>query len=491
MDSPIAIKGVSAIADALRDVGFTVEALSDVLGIEKEFSSRDVDKVVYERRLLNAPEPLAEVIAFLTLGIPLHTDRLPALFGADGARALIDSGAAIERESQVDATVRLIPHGDLYICSDRPLPSGDGDPTEPLHVTGINAPAGLLASLTVRKPVERALDIGTGNGIQALLAAKHSRRVFATDVNPRALAFASFNAALNGIHNIEFAEGSLFGPVGDERFDLIVCNPPYVISPDSDYAYRDSGEAPGAFCRALIGAIPAHLVDGGYATVLASWPARVHEDWWDVPESWLQPGALAWLLHYRTEDPLTHASLWNRPLAAVSPSAYAESIDRWLAFYREQAIEGISFGALLLHGSPEHSGVIRRDPLKIGEDSAGRQIERAFTAFDDLSRDPAVLDRRFMLAEGTRLEQSFVQTESGWTAERMTLRVTEGIVFEGTLDATMAQVLLGLDGQRSGREAACAVADAVELEDLDQVLELTESMILELYSLGLLLPVTT
>ena len=65
----------------------------------------------------------------------------------------------------------------------------------------------------MRRPGEAALDLGTGCGIQALLAAKHAERVVATDVNPRALGFAAFNAALNGIETIELRDGSGFDPV--------------------------------------------------------------------------------------------------------------------------------------------------------------------------------------------------------------------------------------------------------------------------------------
>ena len=63
-------------------------------------------------------------------------------------------------------------------------------------------------------------------------------------MNPRALAFASFNAALNKAANVQCREGSWFEPVGDERFDVIACNPPYVISPDAAYTYRDSALPP-------------------------------------------------------------------------------------------------------------------------------------------------------------------------------------------------------------------------------------------------------
>ena len=63
---------------------------------------------------------------------------------------------------------------------------------------GVSPPARVLAWLTVRTPVERALDLGTGNGHQALLAARHAGTSPAVDINPRALRFAEFNAVLNG-----------------------------------------------------------------------------------------------------------------------------------------------------------------------------------------------------------------------------------------------------------------------------------------------------
>ena len=55
------------------------------------------------------------------------------------------------------------------------------------HVLGISSAATSLAQLTVREPVGRALDLGTGCGVQALHLAAHCRRVVATDVNQRAL----------------------------------------------------------------------------------------------------------------------------------------------------------------------------------------------------------------------------------------------------------------------------------------------------------------
>jgi methylase of polypeptide subunit release factors len=76
----------------------------------------------------------------------------------------------------------------------------------------VHGPSLTLSHLTVRRPVETALDVGTGNGIQAILAARHSGRVVATDVNARALDFAAFHTHLNGVDNVEFRLGSFFDP---------------------------------------------------------------------------------------------------------------------------------------------------------------------------------------------------------------------------------------------------------------------------------------
>ena len=69
----------------------------------------------------------------------------------------------------------------------------------PDHVLGISSAATSLAQLTVREPVDRALDLGTGCGVQALHLATHASQVVATDVNQRALRLTRFNAELNGV----------------------------------------------------------------------------------------------------------------------------------------------------------------------------------------------------------------------------------------------------------------------------------------------------
>ena len=110
------------------------------------------------------------------------------------------------------------PTRELLLASDG-FSEGESDP--PDYVATYTPAARLCDMLTPRPHVGRALDVGTGNGVHALLAASHADRAVATDVNERALAFTALNAALNDLDNVETRSGSLFEPVAGDEFGLI------------------------------------------------------------------------------------------------------------------------------------------------------------------------------------------------------------------------------------------------------------------------------
>ncbi len=77
-------------------------------------------------------------------------------------------------------------------------------------------------------PDATVLDMGTGSGVAAVFAARWSRRVIAVDVNPAAVRCAQINALLNQVDDrIEIRLGDLFAPVADQRFDVVLFNPPF------------------------------------------------------------------------------------------------------------------------------------------------------------------------------------------------------------------------------------------------------------------------
>ena len=121
----------------------------------------------------------------------------------------------------------------------------------------------------------RVLDLGTGSGAVAIAIAKHApaAEVWATDVSAKALAVAAANAACHGAA-IRCIESHWFDALREERFDVIVANPPYVAFGDphlmeGDLRFEPIGALVGGHdgldaIRAIAGGASAMLVDGGW-----------------------------------------------------------------------------------------------------------------------------------------------------------------------------------------------------------------------------------
>ncbi|MEK6672889.1 MAG: peptide chain release factor N(5)-glutamine methyltransferase [Nitrospirota bacterium] len=120
------------------------------------------------------------------------------------------------------------------------------------------------------------LDLCTGSGCLALALAKHipNSDVYAVDISEKALEYARENAGINGISNIVFLNGSLFEPVKDMKFDVIVSNPPYIKRADIEtlqpeirdwepFEALDGGEDGLDFYREIISSARLYLNDTG------------------------------------------------------------------------------------------------------------------------------------------------------------------------------------------------------------------------------------
>ncbi|MEM2910342.1 MAG: methyltransferase [Nitrososphaerota archaeon] len=122
----------------------------------------------------------------------------------------------------------------------------------------------LIASCIALKGGEYVLDLGTGSGFLAIVASKlGAGSCVATDTSPDAIAMAKANAELNNVHNIEIRRGNLYEPVENERFDVIISNPPMTPSPRPLKSETYGGQNGRAVLDTVIKGAREHLRPGG------------------------------------------------------------------------------------------------------------------------------------------------------------------------------------------------------------------------------------
>jgi len=478
-------KAILALRELLDRAPFTGEAIRAALGTEDEILSRTRDIPVHVRRL-RGRGAFGALVQLFVLNLPVDTELARAALEPLSLDAVERMGLLRSEGSVVRPLMRLVPHDHLVIASDLRLVPGQEAPND--HVPGVHRPTVTLARLTVRTKVKRGLDLGTGNGVEAILMRPHVDHVVGSDVNARAIEFARFNGHLNHAPDIDWRVGSWFEPMKDETFDVIACNPPYVISPATQYVYRDSGMEGDSVSEQVVREVGAHLNEGGFGTITVSWAADPDDDDATPVRRWVEgTGCDAWILNYRTEDPLTTAKNWNEQ-DAVDPDAYGKVLDEWLAYYERLGIQAIAYGAVVLRRRTAAKNWVRVDPLPGGRlDVASDHIRRVFAAGDELQSvadDAELLAMRFKAPAALRVSRLNPAQGDG-TVVRLLLE--EGVGFQAEADDYLVNILRSLD-RGSLKEALSVAADASGLapRDRDRFVAAGAKLARRLYGMGLI-----
>ncbi len=158
------------------------------------------------------------------------------------------------------------------------------------------------ASLMDPLAVESVLDLCTGSGCLAILAARHfpNATVDAVDISKDALAVAARNVSEHGLDDrITLHRGDLFAPLGGKRYDLIISNPPYVdaegmaaLPPEcrAEPKLAFDGGADGLdIVRRILDEAGAHLTqDGGLLCEIGRGRDMIDAAWPELPLLWLE-----------------------------------------------------------------------------------------------------------------------------------------------------------------------------------------------------------
>ncbi len=454
------------LRDALLGASFTADGLLELLGAPA-YAALARSETVPALRATRGDTPLEVLVRLFLLQQPVSHARVADVLPVD---ACLESGWLVRAGGdEVAATVDVRPYGgpggeDWFIVSDLGCAVGGaggiGSRDEGV-VLGVGGASTTLAGITVRTPVGSALDIGTGSGIQALHAAQHATRVTATDLNPRALHITALTLALSGVPAADLREGSLFEPLRQgETYDLIVSNPPFVISPGARLTYRDGGMGGDDLCRSVVQGAGELLNEGGFAQFLANWQHVAGEEWQDRLRSWVPRGCDAWIVQREVQDVTQYAELWLRDAGdhRGDPAAYQALYDAWLDEFEARKVRAVGFGWITLRrtGSAEPSITVEEWPHPV-EQPLGDTVRAHFERLDYLRAhdDAALLEAHFKLVPEIVQEQ--VGLPGAEDPEHVVLRQHRGMRRATKVDTVGA----GFAGVCDGSLSAGRILDAI------------------------------
>jgi methylase of polypeptide subunit release factors len=287
-------------------------------------------------------------------------------------------------------------------------------------------------------------------------------------VSARALAFARLTLALNGVPagdpGAELRQGDLLDPARGELFDLVVSNPPFVITPRvtgvPEYTYRDAGLAGDDVVRRLVTGVGQVLAPGGVAQLLGNWEDRAGEPFHERVGAWLDASGLdGWVVQRELQDPAQYAELWMRDGGDPEPGRRAELYGAWLDDFESRGVEAIGFGLVTLRRPVAGRPTLRRVEDLLGplESPVGEHVAACLAAHDWLEAhdDDALLAARLRVAEDVTEERYHRPGEE----DPAVVLLRQGGGFGRVVRASTA--LAGLVGACDGELAVGQIAGAL------------------------------
>lgn len=400
--------------------------------------------------------------------------QLSDVLGARLATKLMDAGVAQLDESgnayiAYDIRPHIIVGTNRLVFSDVDASLVDHVPGSE-HVLGVGAASLSLLQSTPLTPVETALDLGTGSGVQLLGQLSTAAHVTATDLHSRALDLARATLAAAGPaaeEKVELLQGSWFEPVAGRRFDRIVANPPFVVGlPEVGHIYRDSGLNLDGASELVVSQAVEHLAPGGSAHILGAWVHQGEQSWQQRVASWLpEKGVAAWIIQRDVADPALYVSTWLKDESVdVRSDLGRERARLWLEHFNEHDVTGIGFGFVAIQriDDDEPSDVLAEYMPQPFTDPLGPEVEEYFARVAWLrGLVPGELEtKHFQVRPGVAREDVQLpdaELGMGFAPAALRLTRTEGPRWSHDVDKHIAAIVAGLN------PAGLSLGETIEL----------------------------
>lgn len=445
---------IDDLRDYLMAADYTVDTVLARLGEAAQAGLGRNSTIPARIALGDDRSPLATLIRLFPLATSVCREDAEA---ALPLAALIEAGLLTTDGDQLRATVDLRPYGfetpdgqwDGWVVADH-TPGLDHDrrPPRPDYVLGVSPASTTLAQMTIPDPVVSALDLGTGSGVQSLHLSTHAQQVTATDVNPRCLQMARLTAELNRL-DVDLRAGSLYEPVTDEKFDLIVSNPPYVMSPPNTQdrlIYRETAFTGDELVRQLVSESLNHLNLGGTCQLLANW-AITHEPVEDRLAGWAPSGADLWVIERELLDPYEYVELWLTDAGLAGDPSWPQRYREWLDYFEHLGIRAVGMGWFTVvntqRDQPEFS--YEKWPHEVAQ-PVGAALGARRHGVDLANRSDAELLTSHLRLRGDIVQETFGAPGSA-DPQHVLLRQSGGLKRVLEVDTVLGGVLGACDGE--------------------------------------------
>ncbi len=484
MPRPIAKDAAARLRTYFEEAGYTETGLAGRVSFP-EFVSAETRKLPRILERTSEPSPGNSLIRLFWLGLEQSREAVAKLIPEDVLTILLESGLVKAAGPAIVPQVAFWPLSKFLLAADH---HSAFEKARRDLVLWPNPSTNTLWRHVIPGRSAATLDLGTGCGVIGLLAAANSDTVVASDLNPRAIEFARFNATLNGVANMETVVGDCFEPVGGRTFDLILANPPFFITPRNDFLFCQNPLELDGLCRRLVKEAPAHLNEGGYFEMLCEWAEIDGQPWQERIAEWMEgSGCDMWILHAGKQVPDIYAETYIFQ-TVPDKSLDAERFSEFMQYYRQRKLAAIHNGFIVMRRR-NGGGRLRIEEMP-GADSSdlGEAILDGFAAHDLLeacAEDEKLLAMRLRPSAVARLTRNYLPVENGWHMDAIHLRRESAMPVQLELEPLVAEFFRQLDGKLTAGEAIQAIAGKSDAP-LEKVRSESLAMLRRFIELGLL-----
>ncbi len=403
------------------------------------------------------------LLRWFFLGLPQAAAAVGDFLPDGILRTLVDCGLLRAEEDRLAPNVMLTPCDDCYFAADPAARMSSADSAS--IILWPNPTTRLLQMFSVQKRSRATLDLGAGCGILGILAAQFSDRVTATDLNPRAGEFTRFNARLNGVESVDYLTGDTFEPVAGRRFDLILANPPFFVTPTSGQMYCENELDLDQYCRRVVREVGGHLEEGGFFQAVMEWVEVKGQTWQERLAEWLDgAGCDAWVLRTYIRDAAGYAR--ERIRETLPHESYSERMEQWMEYYRSRGVEEIHGGIVAMRRRSGRNWLrLEGTPVEASA-PFGDLVLETFATQDILEErldDTALLAIRPRLPADAELDQRFRIEGGKWAPASLHVRLNGPAPAFSALEREVAGFIGRCDGTRTLQELADELAAVVHV----------------------------